>query len=68
MDNTNPMRIKRTGKVTITKGRVEVEGFEVDNASCREHAILATTWAIGELQRQLARTIKKPGGGNISVD
>lgn len=68
MDNIDPMRIKRTGKVTITRDGIEVEGFDIHNASCREHAILATTWAIGQLQRELAKMIRAPGGGRISVD
>lgn len=68
MDNIEPMRIKLTGTVTITKHGVQVAGFDIQNAGCREHAILATTWAIGQLQRELARAIKAPGCGNISVD
>lgn len=68
MDNIDPMRIKRTGKVTITRDGIEVEGFDIHNASCREHAILAAAWAIGQLQREMTKTIRAPGAGKISVD
>jgi hypothetical protein len=67
IDNIKPMKIDRTGTVTITKDGIKVEGFETRNTSCREQAILAAAWAIGELQRELARTIKAPGGGKITI-
>lgn len=68
MADTKPLKIDRTGTVTITKAGIRVEGFETRNASCREHAILAAAWAIGELQRELARAIKAPGAGKITLD
>lgn len=70
MDNTEPLRIKLTGTVTITKHGIQVAGFELHNANVttRDTAILATTWAIGQLQRELAKMIRAPGGGKISVD
>lgn len=70
MDNTEPLRIKLTGTVTITKHGIQVAGFELHNANvtAREHAILATSWAIGQLQREMNKLIRAPGAGNISVD
>ena len=68
MNNVDPMRIRRTGTVTIKKGEIVVEGFEVDGASCREAAILATTWAIGQLQRELHKAIRAPGNNNIVIN
>jgi hypothetical protein len=35
---------------------------------CRDVAVVAAAWAIGELQREMLKTIQKPGGGKISVD
>ncbi|MBX9756297.1 MAG: hypothetical protein K2X80_16180 [Pseudomonadaceae bacterium] len=68
MSNAEQMKITQTGRVTITSTGIGVEGFSGDNAGCRELAIMATAWAIGELQREMLKTIEKPGGGNISVD
>ncbi|WP_339521788.1 hypothetical protein [Pseudomonas sp. EA_35y_Pfl2_R111] len=68
MSANEDMKIKRTGKVTITKHGIEVEGFDVHNAMCREVAVIAAAWAIGELQREMTKTILAPGGGKISVD
>ncbi|MNO04588.1 hypothetical protein D3C81_2256760 [compost metagenome] len=59
------MHITRTGKVTIEAGRIVVQGFNSDNASCRELVILAAAWALGELQREMLKTIEQPGGGNL---
>lgn len=68
MSNVEPMKITKRGKVTITKDGISVDGFDADNASCRELAIMAAAWAIGELQREMLKTIQAPGGGKISVD
>lgn len=62
------MKIRKTGRVTITKDGISVEGFDVDGAMCRDVAVMAAAWAIGELQREMLKTIAKPGGGEISVD
>ncbi|WP_426113499.1 hypothetical protein [Pseudomonas sp. DSP3-2-2] len=62
------MMLSRLGTVTISKSGISVEGFQGKNATCRDVAIMATAWAIGELQREMLKTIMKPGGGNISVD
>ncbi|MFZ5936619.1 hypothetical protein ACOKS3_17530 [Pseudomonas sp. HS6-2] len=62
------MKIRKTGRVTITKEGISVEGFDVRGAMCREVAVMAAAWAIGELQREMLKTIAKPGSGKISVD
>ncbi|BAR92360.1 hypothetical protein [Pseudomonas phage PS-1] len=68
MDNVEPIYLTRHGKVTISEAGIDVEGFDANLASCRELAVMAAVWAIGELQRELLLTIQRPGGGNISVD
>lgn len=62
------MKITKTGRVTITKEGISVEGFNVKGAMCRDVAVMAAAWAIGELQREMLKTIAKPGGGKIGVD
>ncbi|WP_409287501.1 hypothetical protein [Pseudomonas guariconensis] len=62
------MKITKTGRVTITKDGISVEGFEVEGAMCRDVAVMGAAWAIGELQREMLKTIAKPGGGKIGVD
>ncbi|MBC3492383.1 hypothetical protein [Pseudomonas taiwanensis] len=62
------MKIRKTGRVTITKEGINVEGFDVKGAMCRDVAVVAAAWAIGELQREMLKTIQKPGGGRVSVD
>lgn len=68
MQNVERMELTHFGKVTVTSDGIEVQGFEGENASCREVAIMAAAWAIGELQREMLKTIEEPGGGDISVD
>lgn len=65
MNNHEAMFITRTGKVTIENGRILVQGFDSENTSCRELVILAAAWALGELQREMLKTIERPGAGNI---
>lgn len=61
-------RLTNFGTVTVKKGQIEVSGFDGRNTSCREVAVLAALWAIGELQRELMKTPERPGGGNIGID
>lgn len=68
MFDAETKRITKTGTVTVTKSGISVDGFDGSNMSCREMAIIACAWAIGELQREMLRTIEQPGGGHISVD
>lgn len=67
MLDAEPVRITKTGTITITDGQIDVAGFAADNATCRDVAILATVWAIGELQRELLKALEKPGDGNIGI-
>jgi hypothetical protein len=63
-------RLTKLGTVTIfSEGeiRIVVDGFEAENATCRDVAVLATTWAIGELSRSLMADIERPGGGVSGV-
>ncbi|MDT3749584.1 MULTISPECIES: hypothetical protein [Pseudomonas] len=62
------LKIRKFGRVTITKEGISVEGFDVKGAMCRDVAVVAAAWAIGELQREMLKTIQKPGCGKISVD
>ncbi|MBU1282744.1 MAG: hypothetical protein KJ989_13165 [Gammaproteobacteria bacterium] len=62
------MALSRLGTVTVTKDGISCDGFKGKNAMCRDVAIMAAAWAIGELQREMLKTIKKPGSGKISVD
>ena len=67
-DNTEKMSITKPGTITITTDGIHCKGFEADNATCREVAIMAAAWGIGELQREMLKDIEEPGGGNTSVD
>ena len=50
-------KIKKTGTILMHNGKIHVEGFEVDGASCREAIAHSLDWAIGEMQRELTATI-----------
>lgn len=67
MQSADEIQITWPGRVTIEKGRILIEDFQVDNASCRDKAIMATAWAIGELQRELLKDIQAPGGGATGI-
>lgn len=60
-------KLTQHGTVTVEAGRIVVTGFEGDNCSCRDVAVLACIWAIGELQRELLKTVEQPGGGYVAV-
>lgn len=66
-DDDDEMKIRKFGTVTVTKQGISVEGFEGKNTMCRDMAIMAAAWAIGELQREMLKTIQKPGGGKIGI-
>jgi hypothetical protein len=68
MQSSDEIRITWPGRVIVEKGKIVVDGFTADNASCREVATMAAAWAIGELQREMLKNIERPGGGNIGVD
>jgi len=60
------LKLDKTGTIKMAQGKIEIEGFEVDGAMCREVAALAMLWAIGELQKELTAVINVPGGTGIS--
>lgn len=60
-------RLTKLGTVAIDKSGIVVSGFEGEGTGCREVAVLATVWALGELQRELLLTLQRPGGGNIAI-
>jgi hypothetical protein len=65
-------KLRKHGTVTIfpeKEGLVQitVEGFEADNASCRDVAVLACLWAIGELQREVMLAVQEPGTNAIGI-
>ena len=62
------IQLTRHGEVVIDSQGIVVRGFAGSNTTCRELAILACAWAIGELQREMTKNIERPGGGNIGVD
>lgn len=67
-NDATPIKLTKTGSITIDRFGVKVEGFDGVNCSCRDVAILACIWAIGELQREVMRDIEQPGGtGRVSV-
>ena len=68
MLDIEPARITGIGTVTITEDGITIEGFEADVASGRDLAALATVWAIGELQRELLKTLERHGCGNIIIN
>lgn len=61
-------KLNKAGTVLMHDDRIYVEGFDADGCMCREVAIHAVTWAIGELQRELVALIEKPGGGKSAMD
>lgn len=60
--------IEKFGTVKVMPGHIEVVGFDGRNCSCRDVAMQACLWAIGELQREVLRSIEQPGGGSICID
>lgn len=66
-------KLTRHGTVTIRPDKargvqVVVEGFDGEGCTCRDVAVQACLWAIGELQREVLRTIEQPGGGSIGIE
>lgn len=73
--DSRPVRLTKTGTVTVlpvAEGNVPVqiivEGFEAPGGTCRDVAVLACLWAIGELQREVLRTVEEAGTGSIGLD
>lgn len=65
----NDLHLTRTGTILMHQGKIHIGGFDGDGFTCRGMANHALLWAIGELQRELAENIRRPGGsGNVSID
>lgn len=65
-------KLTQHGTVTIGRdasGRTRIiyEGFKGDACTCRDVAVLAGLWAIGELQREVMLDVQAPGGGRTAV-
>lgn len=67
------MNLTRPGRVTIypqpgpTGVQIILDGFDGENCSCRDLAVLAQIWAIGALQESLIADVMKPGGGRAAI-
>lgn len=68
MLDANEVKLTKTGKIELANDAIYITGFEASNASCRDVAALALTWAIWRLQAELMATLEKPGGGISVVD
>lgn len=67
MLDANKAKLTKTGKITITADEIIVEGFEGDGTSCRDLAVLAMMWGIGELQKDVVADLQEPGGGKSCI-
>lgn len=68
IDNIEKISITKYGKIVIEDGRIHVTGYEIENASCREAAILAVSHAIGVMYKEMHAALEEPGSGNIVID
>ena len=65
--------LTKLGKIVIkhsekTGTQITIDGFDGDNCTCRDIAVQACLWAIGELQREALASVETPGGGIASVN
>ena len=66
--DASEISIRRLGRVVVTEGgEVEISGFEGNNCSCREVAVLAMTHALETLQKRLRESISKPGAAGVCI-
>lgn len=66
--DASEISIRRLGRVVITEGgEVEISGFEGNNCSCRDMAVLAMSHAMQTLQKRLHESISKPGAPGVSI-
>ena len=62
-------KLKKTGTILMHDGHIYFTGFNADDCMCREVGAHALIWAIGEMQRELAELIHRPGGtGKTGAD
>jgi hypothetical protein len=67
MLDADPSFLTKFGKIEVEPDRIEINGFDADNGTCRDVAALALVWAIGQLQIELMKTLERPGGGIACV-
>lgn len=61
LENVKPARLTKIGTLTISPNQMIADGFSGNNeCSCRDVAVLVLVWAIGELQEELAKTLRSP--------
>jgi hypothetical protein len=65
--DSDTSRLVEFGKVEVTVDGIIVTGFRGKNCGCRDVAVQACLWAIGELQREALRAIEQPGNNNIGI-
>lgn len=62
-------KLSQTGTVLMHGEHIYLDGFSADSCMCREVAVLALIWAIGEMQCELSALIEQPGGsGKTCID
>lgn len=61
-------RLNDMGRIEISESEILISGFDANDCMCREVAILACLWAIGELQREVESLIRGPGGIKSAMD
>ncbi|WP_054074958.1 hypothetical protein [Comamonas testosteroni] len=60
-------RLTKVGRIVIEAGHVLVEGFDGDNCSCRDVAVLACMHGMEVLALEARKTIEQPGGGQVVI-
>lgn len=60
-------QLTKVGRIVIEGGHVLVEGFEGDNCSCRDLAVLACMHGMEVLALEARKTIEQPGGGQVVI-
>lgn len=60
-------RLTKVGRIVIEGGHVLVEGFDGDNCSCRDLAVLACMHGMEVLAQEARKTIEQPCGGQIGI-
>ena len=62
-------KLERAGTILMHDGKIYLDGFEADGCMCREVAIHALIWGIGQMQQELVALIDRPGGtDNTCID
>jgi len=64
----DPSSLTEIGTVTISAGRIEIDGFAGNAETCRQLAAQSVAWAIQVLQAELAAIKASPGGGSAVLN